>query len=384
MFPRFVFALFPILALTTTSLYPSTATASPSKPAQAQKTSASRTPPPQKAVKAVAAKPTTKTAAKAVPDKRGAKASPAKAKPQPTATRSGKSIGGKTKVAAKPARTHVVVAKLHVSPRQPSPAHNLAEETGSVPQRGLGVQSASVLVVDDYGEEIFVKAPDHQHPIASITKLMTAVVVLDADLPMDEEITISAADRDGIRQSSSRLHDGTATLSRRDLLHIALMASENRAAAALARTTFPGGTPEFVMAMNRKARALGMVNTQFADGTGLDGRNVSTARDLVKLLRAAYNYDLIREATTTRSAEVYPYGEQHHALNYVNTNRLVRSDDWEIELSKTGYLNEAGRCLAMRTRIADRPLYMVFLHGPGKLTPFGDSYRLRKWLQTQG
>ncbi len=382
MFLRLVFALFSILALTTTSLYPLAATASTSKSGQAQKTSSSRAATPNKAVKAVAAKPTAKTTAKAAPDKRGAKTSSAKATSQPTATKPGKSSGIKTKVVAKPARTQTVT-KLRVSPRQPSPAHDLVEETGSVFPRGLGVQSASVLVVDDSGEEIFVKAPDHPHPIASITKLMTAVVVLDADLPMEEEITISAADRDSIRQSSSRLHDGTATLSRRDLLHIALMASENRAAAALARTTFPGGTPEFVMAMNRKARALGMINTQFADGTGLDGRNVSTARDLVKLLRAAYHYDLIREATTTRSAEVYPYGE-HHALAYVNTNRLVRSDDWEIELSKTGYLNEAGRCLAMRTRIADRPLYMVFLHGPGKLTPFGDSYRLRKWLETQG
>jgi D-alanyl-D-alanine endopeptidase (penicillin-binding protein 7) len=244
------------------------------------------------------------------------------------------------------------------------------------------VRSGSALVVDAEGEELFVKNPDVVLPIASITKLMTAMVVLDAGLPMDELITISAEDRDDLRSSHSRLKDGRATLSRYELIHIALMSSENRAAAALARTTFPGGTPEFVRAMNRKAWSLGMMSSRFADGTGLDGHNVSTARDLVRMLRAAYDYPLIRHATTTESSEVHPYNE-YRSLTYRNTNRLLRAGGWEIELSKTGYLNEAGRCLAMRTRIEDRPLYMVFLGAPGKQIPFEDSKRLRSWLESR-
>ncbi len=244
------------------------------------------------------------------------------------------------------------------------------------------VRSGSALVVDTAGEEIFAKNPDVMLPIASITKLMTAMVVLDSGAPLHESITISPEDRDWMRGSRSRLQDGYATLSRLELLQLALMSSENRAAAALARTTFPGGTPEFVAAMNRKAQSLGMTRSHFADGTGLDGHNTSTARDLVRMLRAAYEYPEIRYATTTESAEVQPYGE-YRSLSYRNTNRLVRGGDWQIELSKTGYLNEAGRCLAMRTRIDDRPLYMVFLNAPGKLVPFEDSNRLRRWLQSR-
>lgn len=244
------------------------------------------------------------------------------------------------------------------------------------------VRSGSALVVDASGEELYAKNPDVMLPIASITKLMTAMVVLDSGAPLPELITISPADRDWIRGSSSRLQDGRATLSRLEMLQLALMSSENRAAAALARTTFPGGTQEFVAAMNRKAQSLGMTHSHFADGTGLDGQNTSTARDLVRMLRAAYEYPEIRQATTTESAEVQPYGE-YRSLFYRNTNRLVRGGAWDIELSKTGYLNEAGRCLAMRTRIEDRPLYMVFLNAPGKLTPFEDSNRLRRWLESR-
>jgi len=242
------------------------------------------------------------------------------------------------------------------------------------------VRSGSALVMDARGHQIFAKNPDTKRPIASITKLMTAMVVLDARLPFDEMITISADDRDELLNTRSRLRDGLASLSRFELLHIALMSSENRAASALARTTFPGGISPFIAAMTRKAQNLGMTNTRFADATGLDERNVSTARDIVRLLQAAYDYPIIRFATTTESTEVHPYPKRS-GMTYLNTNRLIRGGEWEIELSKTGYLKVAGRCLAMRTRIANRPLYMVFLKAPGKLTPFGDSNRLRKWLE---
>lgn len=286
------------------------------------------------------------------------------------------SKGGKRKIATSSDPT----PNVHPS-FTPLPVIDLSS-SGTAPEGMPLVRSGSALVVDVFGEEIYAKNPDVLLPIASITKLMTAMVVLDSRAPLHELITISAADRDWVRGSRSRLQDGSATLSRLELLQLALMSSENRAAAALARTTFPGGTNDFVAAMNRKAQSLGMTHSHFADGTGLDGQNTSTARDLVRMLRAAYEYPEIRHATTTESAEVQPYGE-YRSLFYLNTNRLVRAGDWQIELSKTGYLNEAGRCLAMRTRIDDRPLYMVFLNAPGKLTPFEDSNRLRRWLESR-
>lgn len=289
------------------------------------------------------------------------------------------------KPASRPTPTKTAVALAPTPSARPSftrlPVIDLSTSNTAPPGLPL-VRSGSVLVVDASGEELYAKNPDALLPIASITKLMTAMVVLDSGAPLHELITISAADRDWIRGSSSRLQDGRATLSRLEMLQLALMSSENRAAAALARTTFPGGTQEFVAAMNRKAQSLGMTRSHFADGTGLDGNNTSTARDLVRMLRAAYEYPEIRQATTTESAQVQPYGE-FRSLSYLNTNRLVRGGAWDIELSKTGYLNEAGRCLAMRTRIEDRPLYMVFLNAPGKLTPFEDSNRLRRWLESR-
>lgn len=243
------------------------------------------------------------------------------------------------------------------------------------------VRSGAVLVVDERGQRIYGKNTRAVKPIASITKLMTAIVVLDANLPMDEEIRILAADRDQIRSSSSRLQTERARLTRRELLLLALMSSENRAASALGRTTLPGGTAAFVAAMNRKAQALGMHDTRFADASGLDGRNVSTAEDLAKLAQAAARYPLIRSASTRDEHLAYPHGPGAAPLQYRNTNPLVRNPDWQIELSKTGYLSEAGRCLVMRARIADRTLTFVFLDAQGKLTPVGDSNRLRKWLE---
>jgi serine-type D-Ala-D-Ala endopeptidase (penicillin-binding protein 7) len=210
----------------------------------------------------------------------------------------------------------------------------------------LRVQSKAALVVDASGHEIYSKNDDLVLPIASITKLMTAVVVLDAGL---------------------------------SLLRLALMSSENRAAAALART-YPGGTPAFVRAMNAKAQQLGMSNTRFYDSTGLNGSNVSTARDLVKLVQAACEYPLIRDATTTSESEVQPVN-RNNLMTYRNSNRLVRGGHWDIGLSKTGYLNEAGRCLVMEARVGGKPLIFVLLNGQGRLTPMGDAVRIRAWLE---
>jgi D-alanyl-D-alanine endopeptidase (penicillin-binding protein 7) len=242
----------------------------------------------------------------------------------------------------------------------------------------LKLKSAAALVVDENGNELYVKQVDEPRPIASITKLMTALVVLDGKLPMQERITIGKEDRDLIQLTGSRLRYG-ATLTREELLRVALMASENRAANALGRS-WPGGKTAFVEAMNRKAARLGMQNSRFIDPAGLDPRNVASPRDLEKMVRASLAYPLIREATTTRSIDVYPY-KGRGPLRYNNTNRLLGNDAWTIEVSKTGYLNEAGRCLAMQTEIADRLLVIVLLDSYGKLTPFGDSRRIRQWIE---
>jgi D-alanyl-D-alanine endopeptidase (penicillin-binding protein 7) len=242
----------------------------------------------------------------------------------------------------------------------------------------LQLKSKAALVVDGFGNELYAKAADQPMPIASITKLMTAMVLLDSGVPLDEPVTITRDDRDLLRLTGSRLHYG-ATLPRGELLTLALMSSENRAAAALART-FPGGEQEFVRRMNLKAQSLGLEHTQFADATGLDAGNVSTARELARLVRAAHRYPPIREASTRLSAEVRPY-RRKGPLRYVNTNRLMRNDAWEIKLSKTGYINEAGRCLVMLSEISGEPLVLVLLNSFGKLTPFGDANRVRKWVE---
>lgn len=246
----------------------------------------------------------------------------------------------------------------------------------------LNLRSAAVLVADDRGHILYGKQIGTVKPIASITKLMTALVVLDAGVSMNETIAIREEDRDRLRFSRSRLRIGKARLSRGEMLTVALMSSDNRAAAALGRTTFPGGSPAFAAAMNLKAEQLGMKDSRFVEPTGLDGGNVSTAADLAKLVRAAADYPFIRAATTRARLQVQPY-ESGGTLEYRNTNPLVRNEnpDWSIGLSKTGYLNEAGRCLVMQANIEDRPLYIVLLDSFGKLTPVGDSNRLRKWLE---
>lgn len=245
--------------------------------------------------------------------------------------------------------------------------------------QALKLRSASALVVDDAGHVVYAKDDAEPRPIASITKVMTAMVVLDSGLPLQEAITITRADRDTIKGTGSRLGYG-ATLSREEMLRLALLASENRAANALART-YPGGRQAFVAAMNNKAFQLGMRDTSFAGPAGLDPANVSSARDLVKMIRAAREYPLIREATTTAFMTVRPY-KGRGALRFGNTNRLVRRANWEIGLSKTGFINEAGRCLVMQAAIAEEPLYIVLLDSYGRLTPVGDSNRLRRWIQS--
>lgn len=240
-----------------------------------------------------------------------------------------------------------------------------------------GLRSASALVIAADGTVILDKDADTVRPIASITKLMTAMTILDAGLDLEEKVTITRDDRDLVQLTGSRLEYGAA-LSRRELILISVMASENRAATALGRT-FPGGMTAFVAAMNAKAAQLGMSRSHFADPAGLRVENQSTARDLAKMIHAAQGYPLIRQASTTTRLEVRPYPARG-PLVYGNTNRLLKNANWDIALSKTGYLNESGRCLVMQATIAGERLSIVLLDSFGKLTPFGDSNRLRKWL----
>jgi D-alanyl-D-alanine endopeptidase (penicillin-binding protein 7) len=240
-----------------------------------------------------------------------------------------------------------------------------------------GLRSASAIVLDAQGNLIYGKDVNTVRPIASITKVMTAMVTLDAKLDLNEKITITKEDRDLIRLTGSRLEYG-AQLNRRDLIQLALMSSENRAATALGRT-FPGGMGSFVAAMNRKAASIGMANSRFADPAGLKSENVSTANDLAKMIAAAETYPLIEEFTTATRKEVSPYARRG-PITYGNTNRLLKNKSWDIELSKTGYINEAGRCLVMQANIEGEEVSIVLLNSFGKLTPFGDSNRLRKWM----
>lgn len=214
-------------------------------------------------------------------------------------------------------------------------------------------------------------------PIASITKLMTAMVVLDANLPMSKRVSVETADMDVLKGTRSRLSVGM-TFQRSELLKLALMSSENRAAAALART-YPGGRKAAIAAMNAKAKALGMQNTYFRDPTGLNSNNVSTARDLVKMVAAARRYATIRRFTTTSSHIVNAKAGKELMFN--NTNPLVRSDSWDIGVSKTGFINEAGRCLVMEARINKRPVIIVLLDSQGKTARIEDARRIKRWME---
>ena len=240
---------------------------------------------------------------------------------------------------------------------------------------------SSVVLVQDAksGETLLAKNQGAVLPIASITKLMTAVVMLDAGLNLEQRVAISDEDYDFVKGTGSRLRPGVV-LTRNELLLLALMSSENRAAASLGRT-YPGGTEAFVKAMNAKAAKLGMNDSRFVDPTGLSSANVSSARDLARLVAKAHEYPLIRQYSTQESATVQALGRQ---LGYRNTNGLVRSAQWDIGLSKTGYISEAGRCLVMRVKMQSRDVIVVLLDSWGKFSRIGDANRIKKWLETNG
>lgn len=244
----------------------------------------------------------------------------------------------------------------------------------------LALKSGAVLVVDqDTGETIAMKNADKVLPIASLTKVMTAIVIVEAAQPLDEMLDITSDDIDREKRTPSRLKVGTR-LSRDDLLVLALMASENRAASALSRN-YPGGRAAFIAQMNAKARALGMKSTHFADAAGLSRRSVSTARDLHILLTAADAQPLIRDYSTRAQHTVRV--ARNRKMTFASSNRLVRRAGWDIDLQKTGYTNEAGRCLVMQARVADRRLAMIFLNSVGKLTRYGDASRVRTRLELE-
>jgi D-alanyl-D-alanine endopeptidase (penicillin-binding protein 7) len=240
-----------------------------------------------------------------------------------------------------------------------------AQAQEAKPHKAVYLKSSSALVLDaDTGEIVIDKNADAVTPIASITKLMTAMVILDRGLDLDQRIVLSRADNDSLKGTRSRLRPGNV-LTRGELLLIGLMASENRAAAALGRT-YPGGLEPFVAAMNAKAASLDMRESRFVDATGLSPQNVSSARDLVKLVRAAHEYSLIREFSTKDRASV----------------RVSDRGRWDVELSKTGYISEAGRCLVMRVKLASRDLIVVLLDSWGRQSRIGDANRVKKWVET--
>ena len=241
----------------------------------------------------------------------------------------------------------------------------------------LDLKSSVAYVIDQDTNEVLVSKNDQAVlPIASITKLMTGVVISEARLSMDESITITQDDVDTEKGSSSRLKVGTR-LTRGELLHLSLMASENRAAHALGRT-HPGGLQAFVDLMNAKAAALGMRDTRYIEPTGLSSKNQSSAKDLATLVSLAYQDPILRELSTSPSHKV-EVGK--HTLNYKTTNRLIKNPNWDIGLQKTGYISEAGQCLVMQAKIAGRKLILVFLDSAGKLSRIADAERVRKWVE---
>jgi D-alanyl-D-alanine endopeptidase (penicillin-binding protein 7) len=262
------------------------------------------------------------------------------------------------------------------------PTPTFAEQQGLHGGEGdpVGLKSAVALVLDqDTNEVLVAKNPDAVLPIASITKLMTAMVVTEAHQDMDEELTVTDDDVDKIKHSSSRLAVGTK-LTRGEMLHLALMASENRAAHALGRS-YPGGLPAFVAAMNAKAKELGMGDTRYVEPTGLSSDNQSSAHDLALLVKAAHEQPLLRELSTSKEYQV-AIGRRQVAFH--STNALVRGGHWDIGLQKTGFINEAGRCMVMQAQLAGRHLIMVLLDSAGKYTRFADAERIRKWVETHG
>jgi serine-type D-Ala-D-Ala endopeptidase (penicillin-binding protein 7) len=268
---------------------------------------------------------------------------------------------------------------------RPQPAPLILDEPFDAgDDAGPDLRSAAALVIDqEEGRLLYAKNTDAVMPIASITKLMTAIVVLESGAPLEDPVTVTMQDVDRLKGTSSRLRVGV-TLPRKEMLRLALMASENRAASALARH-HPGGISAFIQAMNQKAKQLGMRDTRFVDSTGLNPNNVATALDLAILVNAGYQYPLIRDYTTTESVRLAFRGgskRKVRAMAFQNSNALVRSGQWEIGLSKTGYISEAGRCLVMQARIATKPVIIVLLDSWGKFTRIGDANRIKRWVET--
>ena len=269
----------------------------------------------------------------------------------------------------------VIREKAIVSLALPSVGHQTGLQSSA---DLLNLKSSVALVIDQNTNEVlFSKNDKAVLPIASLTKLMTGLVISGAHLPMDEMIEITQDDVDMEKGSSSRLRVGTV-LSRGELLHLALMSSENRAANALGRS-FPGGADVFVQLMNVKARSLGMLSTAYVEPTGLSSKNQSSARDLAKLVDVASGDPLLRELSTSPG---YQVAVGNRTLQYNNTNRLIKNPSWDIGLQKTGYISEAGRCLVMQTKVAGRNLIMVFLDSAGKLSRLGDAERVRSWVES--
>jgi D-alanyl-D-alanine endopeptidase (penicillin-binding protein 7) len=310
-------------------------------------------------------------AKKQVQKKSAAKRKPAVARRSAAPAKKAAAARGKHKATYR----HVTYAPSALS----APVFTAGDLAGlSATRDPLALRSNVALVMDQANSQVlFEKNADVPLPIASLTKLMTALVVVEARQDMDEVLEVTADDIDREKNSSSRLRVG-AKMTRANMLHIALMSSENRAASALGRN-YPGGLPAFVAAMNAKAKALGMANAHYVEPTGLSSHNVASARDLAKVVIAAYQHPVIRDYSTDPKY-VVPTGGR--PLQYVNSNRLVNSSSWEIGLQKTGYITEAGRCLVMQAKIEDRPVVMVFLDSKGKDSRLGDASRIRKWLET--
>jgi D-alanyl-D-alanine endopeptidase (penicillin-binding protein 7) len=276
-------------------------------------------------------------------------------------------------------RRKVVYQRKHYTPRAAAAVPSVGDLAGlNLTSDPLDLKSSVAYVMDQSNSEVlFEKNANVALPMASITKLMTSLVVLDASQNMDEVLSVTEDDVDKEKFSSSRLRVGTQ-MTRENMLHIALMSSENRAASALGRH-YAGGMPAFVNAMNAKAKALGMKDSHYVDANGLSSLNVASARDLAKLVAAAYQYPIVRQFSTDPKYVVEAGGRP---LQYANTNHLVVNPEWDIGLQKTGYISEAGRCLVMQAKIEGRPIVMVFLDSKGKQSRLGDAGRIRKWLET--
>jgi D-alanyl-D-alanine endopeptidase (penicillin-binding protein 7) len=345
-----------------------------------------------------------KTERKAEPSRQGAAGAPGRqAAARSTAPRAG--AARSTAARAQPPRADgrraapaARQASSARSPRSQAAAQRAVREGRAVPRRAaapvrrgpslgqvqglratddeLDLNSSVALLVDQETQEVlFSKNAEAVLPIASITKLMTALVVTEAGLPLDEVLTVTAEDA-AVRAGSRNTLVAGARLTRGDMLHLALMASENRAAHLLGRT-FPGGLDSFVAAMNAKARELGMNDTRYVEPTGLSSDNRSTAHDLALLVRAAYEHPVIRQLSTSLEA-VMPVGRRQ--VQFHNTNGLVRHPEWEIGLQKTGYIAAAGRCVALQAELAGRKVIMVLLDSAGRYARMGDAERLRKWF----